>query len=158
MYTELISYAYTVVIVVGYVIIAHCMRMHVFTILSTLSDSSLNPLQIDVRSGIRMAQMDLSLPEITKEDFLRAWTRFELVAAAKDWNTAKRATMLPTLLRGKLVDIYIKLSEEIRGDLVEVKKAVMSKAGLTKDSLVAGKEFITRIQQDGQPVNTFTSN
>ena len=104
-----------------------------------------------------MAQMDLPLPEITKEDFLRAWTRFELVAAAKDWNAAKRATVLPTLLRGKLVDIYIELSEETRGDLAEVKKALMSKAGLTKDPLVAGKEFIARIQQDGEPVNTFAS-
>ena len=117
----------------------------------------MNPLQIGVRSGIRMAQMDLPLPEITKEDFLRAWTRFELVAAAKDWNAAKRATVLPTLLRGKLVDIYIELSEETRGDLAEVKKALMSKAGLTKDPLVAGKEFIARIQKDGEPVNTFTS-
>ena len=60
-----------------------------------------------------MAQMDLLLPEITKEDFLRAWTRFELVATAKEWNAGKRATVLPTLLHGKLVDIYIELSKEI---------------------------------------------
>ena len=96
------------------------MNMHVFAILSTLCDSSLSPLQISVRSGIRMAQMDLPLPEIAKDDFLRAWTQFELVAAAKDWNMAKRATVLPTLLRGKFVDIYIELSKETRGNLVEV--------------------------------------
>ena len=118
------------------------MRMYVFTILSTLCDNSLNPLQIGVRSGIRMAQMDLSLPKITKEGFLRAWTRFELVAPAKDWNVAKRAMVLPTLLQGKLVDIYIELSEDTRGNLAEVKKVLMSKAGLTKDTLVAGKELI----------------
>jgi len=47
-----------------------------------------------------MAEMDLPLPEITKEDFLHVWTRFELVATAKEWNTAKRATVLPTLLCG----------------------------------------------------------
>ena len=69
--------------------------------------------------------MDLPLPEITKEDFLRAWTRFKLVAAAKEWNEGKRATVLPTLLRGKLVDIYIELSEGTRANLVEVKKALM---------------------------------
>ena len=105
-----------------------------------------NLLQIGVRSGIGMAQMDLPLPEITKEDFLRAWTHFELVAAAKEWNAAKRATVLPTLLCGILVDIFIELSEETRADLQELKKTLMSKAGLTKDPLVAGKEFIARIQ------------
>ena len=89
-----------------------------------------------------MAQMDLPLPEITMENFLRAWTRFELVAAAKEWNAGKRAIVLPTLLRGKLLDIYIELGEDTRADLAEVKKILMSKAGLTKDPLVAGKEFI----------------
>ena len=101
--------------------------------------------------------MDLPLPKIAKEAFLRAWTWFELVAAAKDWNAAKRVMVLPMLLQGKLVDIYIELSKETRGDLVEVKKVLMSKVGLTKDPLVTGKEFIARIQQDGEPVNTFTS-
>ena len=90
--------------------------------------------------GLRMAQMDLPLPEITKEDFLRAWTRFELVAAAKEWNAAKQATVLPTLLRGKLVDIFIELDDDTRADLTALKKALMSKAGLIKDPLVAGKE------------------
>ena len=88
-----------------------------------------------------MPQMDLPLPEITKEDFLHAWTRFELVTTAKEWNAAKRATVLPTLLCGKLVDIYIKLSEEVRADLAEVKKALMVKAGLTKNPLVVGKNL-----------------
>ena len=36
-----------------------------------------------------MAQMDLPLPEITMENFLHAWTRFELVAIAKEWNAGK---------------------------------------------------------------------
>lgn len=93
-----------------------------------------------------MAQLDLPLPEITKEDFLRAWTRFELVATAKEWNAGKKATVLPTLLRGELVDIYIDLNEVVRADLSEVQKALMSKAELTKDPLVAGKEFIARTQ------------
>ena len=102
-----------------------------------------------------MAQMDLPLPEITMENFLRAWTRFELVAAAKEWNTGKRAIVLPTLLRGKLLDIYIELGEDTRANLAEVKKTLMSKAGLTKDPLVAGKEFIARVQQEDETVNAF---
>ena len=33
-----------------------------------------------------MAQLDLPLPEITVADFQRSWTRFELVASAKEWD------------------------------------------------------------------------
>ena len=94
-----------------------------FVVLNMLLLLSLNPLQTGVRSGIRMAQMPL--PEITKEDFLCAWTQLELVASAKEWNEGKRATVLPTLLRRKLVDIYIKLSGETRANLAKVKKALV---------------------------------
>jgi len=66
-----------------------------------------------------------------------------LVTTAKEWNAAKRATVLPMLLCSKLVDIYIELSEEGRANLAEVKKALMVKAELTKDPLVVGKEFIS---------------
>jgi len=74
-----------------------------------------------------MASLDLPLPEITVEDFSHAWKHFELVAAAKEWNPAKKTTVLPILLHGKLVDIYTELSEETRGDLAEVKKELMKK-------------------------------
>ena len=99
--------------------------------------------------------MDLLLPEITKEDFLHAWRHFELVAATKEWKMAKRATVLPMLLCGTLVDIFVKLSEETRADLTELKKVLMSKVGLTKDPLMAGKKFIARIQLEGETVSTF---
>ena len=70
MYTELGN---IIVIVVGYLNNEHCryVHAHLFVVLNTLLYFSLNPLKIGVRSGIRMAQMDLPLPEITKEDFLR---------------------------------------------------------------------------------------
>ena len=58
-----------------------------------------------VRSGMAES-MDIPLPELTVENFKRAWTRFELVAKAKEWNAAKQLIVLPTLLRGKLVDYY----------------------------------------------------
>lgn len=59
-----------------------------------------------------MAQsLDIPLPEVTAEDFKRAWTRFELVAKAKEWEDAKQLSVLPTLLRGnlKLLDKYVDL-------------------------------------------------
>ena len=62
-----------------------------------------------------MAQsLDLPLPEITINDFQHSWTRFELVASAKEWDEAKQKLILPTLLRGKLVDAYVLLNETAR--------------------------------------------
>ena len=70
---------------------------------------------IGVRSGLlpRMVQsMDIPLPEITIEDFCRAWTRFELVATAKERGEDKQLAIIPTFLLGRLVDYYIDLEEE----------------------------------------------
>ena len=100
------------------------------------------PRYIGVRSGIRT--FDLPLPEITVEEFPRAWTRFELVSAAKDWNAEKQASILPTLLRGKLVDYYVDLDAATKADLKLLKTALMKKAGLAQDPLMAGKLFISR--------------
>ena len=47
-----------------------------------------------------MAQFDVSLPEITFEEFARAQTRFELVAAVKEWSTEWQVLIVPTLLPG----------------------------------------------------------
>ena len=47
----------------------------------------------------------ITLPEITIKDFKQAWTCFELIAYAKDWNENKQK--LPMLFCGKLVDIYL---------------------------------------------------
>ena len=111
-----------------------------------------------------MAQMDLPLPEITKKDFLRAWTRFQLVAAAKEWrNAAKQATVLsstPDVISWQtIVDILsTRLDDDTRADLTSLKKALMSKAGLIKDSLVAGIEFIARMQQEGKTVSMFAGD
>ena len=48
--------------------------------------------------------LDLPFPEITIEEFHQAWTRFELVADAKEWNADRRKLVLPILPRGKLVE------------------------------------------------------
>ena len=90
------------------------------------------------------------------EDFSRLWKRFELVATAKEWSPEKRAKVLPTLLHGKLVDIYIDLNDETKATLAEVKKALMKKAGLIKDPLVVGKEFMVRSQLQGEIVERFS--
>ena len=104
-----------------------------------------------------VVQLDLPLPEITVEDFKRAWTRFELVADAKDWNENKRKVILPTLLHGKLVDNYLTIDEETRGNLQHLKKALMHQAGLLRNPLTAGQSFMTRHQGPSESVNDFAN-
>ena len=69
-----------------------------------------------------MAQLDLPLPEITVEDFARGWTRFELVSTAKEWEPEKQAKIVPTLLRGKLVEYYTELDSDTKKDLKLLKE------------------------------------
>ena len=102
-----------------------------------------------VRSGIlssKMTQLEVPLPEITVEDFSRAWTRFGLVAVAKGWDDAKQLAVLPALLRGKLLDYYLDLGDDDKATLQALKAALKKKAGIDKDPLKASKLFNERCQ------------
>ena len=105
-----------------------------------------------------MATFDLPLPEITVEEFFRAWTRFEPVSAAKEWNDEKQASILPTLLRGKLVDYYIDPDTTTKDDLKLLKTALMKNTGLVRDPLTAGKLFIFCCQRSGEKVADFADH
>ena len=59
--------------------------------------------------------LDLPLPELTcstRDNFSRAWTRFEFVAAAKNWDIDRQLAVIPTLLRDRLVDFYVDCDDE----------------------------------------------
>ena len=103
------------------------------------------------------AQQDsVPLPVIhaVPEDFLRAWTRFELVAKAKEWDDAKQLSILPTLLCGKLIDYYTELTDEAKGDLKKLKMVLQKKAGITKDLFSALMAFNT-LPKDGERTGDF---
>ena len=102
--------------------------------------------------------LDIPLPEITVEDFSRAWTRFELVSTAKAWEADRQAAILPTLLHGKLVDYYVDLDTATRNDLKKLKTTLMEKAGLAQDPLTAGKLFMTRSHRPAEKVTDFVSD
>ena len=91
-------------------------------------------------------QLDLPLPEITVKDFKRACTHFELVTDAKDWNENKQKVILPTLLYGKLVDIYLTIDKETRGNPQHLKKTLMHQASLLSNPLTAGRSFMEHQQ------------
>ena len=88
-----------------------------------------------------MVQEELQLPDLTTDDFQTAWTRFELIAAAKEWNAAKQLTIVPILLRGKLIDFYTKFNETTKGDLSRLKLVLQEKAGLKIDPLIVSRNF-----------------
>ena len=46
----------------------------------------------------------------------------------------------------KLLDSYLELSEEERSSLQTLEKSLVERCSLTKDLLVAGKQFTTRRQ------------
>ena len=101
--------------------------------------------------------LDIPLPQITSEEFSRSWTRFELVATAKEWNAAKQLAVVPTLLRGKLIDYYLDLSEDEKKDVKTLKAALQEKAGLKRDPLMASKLFNERVQGPREKASDFAS-
>ena len=101
--------------------------------------------------------LDMPLPELTVDGFQRAWTRFELVAKAKDWDLAKQLTVLPTILRGKLVDHYVDFDDETKTDIVKLKATLEKVTGQTEDPLVAVREFVSRDQYPNERAEDFAT-
>lgn len=102
--------------------------------------------------------MDIPLPELTVENFKRAWTRFELVAKAKEWNAAKQLIVLPTLLRGKLVDYYTEFDDDTKGDIGKIRLALAKATGRVEDPLVAARTFVSRDQGPEERVEDFAND
>ena len=69
-----------------------------------------------------------------------------MVAAAKKCDNAKQLVIVPALLRGKLVDFFVELSEEDRANMQTLKRALSAKAGLVRDHLPSAKCFNMRKQ------------
>ena len=104
-----------------------------------------------------MAQDSIMLPEVSVENFEHAWKRFHLAAVAKQWQEEKQLQILPTLLRGNLVDYYMDLGDDEKKSLEEVKQALERKAGIKKDPTVAAKYFNSRHQDDRECVMDYAT-
>ena len=60
-----------------------------------------------------MAAGHVSIPKSFCEGDAREWfQRFEICAAANQWDGAKKALKLPTLLEGEALAIWLELSTE----------------------------------------------
>ena len=103
-----------------------------------------------------MALQDISLPEISVEEFHQAsWTRFELAAVAKEWNAAKQLSVVPALLRGKLLDYYIQLDDSEKTTMKALKAALLTRSGIAKEPLSAAKLFMDRVQGSQERVGDY---
>jgi hypothetical protein len=78
------------------------------------------------------------------------------VAEAKGWDQARRLVIVPTLLRGKLLDHYCELDDDAKVDLITLKSALIKMAGLDVDPLIAGKDFMTCAQLPNENVEDFS--
>ena len=100
----------------------------------------------------------LTLPEInadSREEFDRSWKRFEVIAAANKWEGGRDLVILPALLRGKLLDIYMQLPDSDKADLATLKKTLADRAGLTRDPLLSAKRIGERYQELRESVREF---
>ena len=93
-----------------------------------------------VSEVVRDAHDSIVLPEVSVENFEHAWKRFRLAATAKQWKEEKQLQILPTLLRGDLVDYYMDLSTEEKKSLEGLKQVLERRAGIRKDPLVAAND------------------
>ena len=112
--------------------------------------------------------VELPLPELTdangEEGFLHAWTRFELIAAAKEWDEEKQLKVLPTMLvrrsytmlRGKLLDTYMDLTGAEKANLDDLKAALLERASFRVDPLLVGKTFMECMQGSEEGVEVFS--
>ena len=80
------------------------------------------------------------------ETFEHSWTRFGLVAKAKDWNGEKQLAVIRTLLTGKQLDYYVDLNAEEKADMDTLKMSLIKKVGLKKNATVAVRDFHDQVQ------------
>ena len=70
----------------------------------------------------------LCLPEPLEDGDAKSWfARYELCAAANEWNAAKRLLRLPTLFRGRAWAIFESLGEDDKDTYDHLKKVIMER-------------------------------
>ena len=102
--------------------------------------------------------LDMPLPEINSNNFKRAWTQFQMVTVAQEWDENKQLKIVPPLLSEKLLDSYVELLEEEKSLLQAPEKSLVQRCSLTKYPLVTGKQFTTRRQGQKEKTSEFAAD
>ena len=98
--------------------------------------------------------LELLLPELLTKDFRQGWTQLEFTANEKKWNAKKQFAVIPTLLRGKLIDNYIELLDVTKANLGYLKAVLQDRAGMYENLLVVSTQFYH--QNQVEKANNFT--
>ena len=98
----------------------------------------------------------LALPEPLQDSDARSWfKRFEVCAAANEWNDNKKRVRLPTLLRGRAWAIFDALSEEHTDTYANLKGAILERLSpdTDEDRLAARDELSKRRLREQESVD-----
>lgn len=86
-------------------------------------------------------------------DFAEWWRRFEAICKLQSLSVADRATLVPLMLLGPAFLVYDKIADGDRGDLVTVKKKLMSAFSISR--YAAWEQLQNRKLQSGENVDSF---
>ena len=95
----------------------------------------------------------LALPEVLQDGDAKSWfRRFEVCAAANDWNNAKKLKRLPTLLRGRAWAVFDALPDASTDTYKHLKEALLGNLcpDTDEDRQTARDELGRRKLREGQ--------
>ena len=99
----------------------------------------------------------LALPEPLQEDDARSWfKRFEVCAAANEWDARKKLLRLPTLLRGRAWAIFDALPDTDTDTYDHLKKALLDRLNPdTDEDRLSARDALSRrrLREDRESVD-----
>ena len=108
------------------------------------------------KPGRMASSVGLALPEPLQDKDAKSWfKRYEVCAAANEWNAEKQLLRLPTLLRGRAWAIFDALPDGDKGSYNDLKKALLERLSpdTDEDRLSARDELARRRLRDGESVD-----
>ena len=94
------------------------------------------------------------LPKSFSDEDAREWLqRFEICAAANQWDGAEKALKLPMLLEGEALAIWLELSTEQKADYVVAKEQLIAKMAPTE--FVSLEEFQSWKLRPGEVITLY---
>ena len=104
------------------------------------------------KPGTMATGTTICLPEPLEDGNAKSWfRRFDVCAAANEWDAAKKLVRLPTLLRGRTWAIYESLGETDNASYEALKKAIISRLNpdTDEDRLAAREQLTHRRLREG---------
>ena len=100
-----------------------------------------------LKPGINGNRDRVCLPERSDDGDARSWfKRYELCAAANEWNEAKKLLRLPTLFKGRAWAIFESLGNSKKDTYAHLKGTMMERLNLDTDKncMVACEQLMLR--------------